>query len=82
MPLAIARVESDLKTPEPEERFNVAAFLKAFYPAVIVFCGFIWSVGYLIELMSTIITSSARGSAPVTVAHSDNKGSGTLIWAE
>ncbi|HLF14798.1 MAG TPA: hypothetical protein VI932_07915 [Bacteroidota bacterium] len=74
LPPAIARIESDLKTPEPERRFNIAAFLEAFYPALIVFCAFILAIGHLIEVMSV--------SAPVTAAHSDNKGSGTLIWAE
>ncbi len=82
LPAAIERVEAGLKIQEEGRNFDVAGFLSGIYPPVIIFCAFIWTVGFLIDILCAIIGPSATrpeskgGRAPQIDAN------GTLIWAD
>lgn len=72
---AIARVRADLAAPDQAATFDAAAFVGASSPALVLFCGFVWVVGGLIELMGSAVT--LRGAVRATVNEE-----GHLKWAE
>jgi hypothetical protein len=75
IPPAIAQIRSDLEAPDPDRTFDGFAFAAAFFPAVIVFCGFIWVVGGLIEM-------AGSGVPLVTGTRASVNDEGHLKWAE
>ncbi len=82
LPAAIARIRSDLELPDEQWSFNPGAFLAALAPAVILFCAFIWAMGFLIDIFGVLLHPVApqkgtqRGKSP------EIDSTGKLIWAE
>lgn len=75
LPPAIARVREDLASPDPGRTFDVAAFAAASLPSLVLFCGFVWMMGGVIEGMDSGVPLRRRARAAVDET-------GHLKWVE